>query len=306
MTCTLLDAVWPKNRSRSSSDVVAFGQMQPRGAVPRKPEHRRVPGVHRPDHRWRLGVGGCRARAQLAQRGVFAKVPQRERALSVVWGCRLPFEQVHWIVIVHPRTIHELRFSIQFAEGSVRSAGWVVQWQGLRPGRMATGGRLPGLAQGGLGRAGTPRSCLPLREKVKLDPIRSAAHEMNQVTIVIILGVVGGVIAVGLGLAAWYDHRAKQRGWRVSPSSGAAVGRAMDGESMNIGRCREATKTSDLVAPPVQRSLPCRLTAAIRPPCLSGGWVAGCWVAGGRVIMPWWIVIKPSPLGKQDLVRATR
>jgi hypothetical protein len=30
----------------------------------------------------------------------------------------------------------------------------------------------------------------------------------------IFLGVVGGVILVALGLAAWYDHRAKRRGLR--------------------------------------------------------------------------------------------
>ena len=35
----------------------------------------------------------------------------------------------------------------------------------------------------------------------------------------IFLGVVGGVILVALGLAAWYDHRAKRRGWRVGTST---------------------------------------------------------------------------------------
>ena len=30
----------------------------------------------------------------------------------------------------------------------------------------------------------------------------------------IFLGIVGGVIIVALGLAAWYDHRAKRRGSR--------------------------------------------------------------------------------------------
>jgi hypothetical protein len=56
---------------------------------------------------------------------------------------------------------------------------------------------------------------------------------LNQAMIVIFLSVVGGVIVVALGLAAWYDRRAKRRGWRVSPSSGQAVWRAMDIESMN-------------------------------------------------------------------------
>ena len=35
----------------------------------------------------------------------------------------------------------------------------------------------------------------------------------------IFLGVVGGVILVALGLAAWYDHQAKRRGWRVGTST---------------------------------------------------------------------------------------
>lgn len=56
---------------------------------------------------------------------------------------------------------------------------------------------------------------------------------MNQVRIVIFLGVVGGVIVVALGLAVWYDHRAKQRGWRVGPSTEEALQHRMDVESMN-------------------------------------------------------------------------
>ncbi len=47
------------------------------------------------------------------------------------------------------------------------------------------------------------------------------------------LGIVGGVIIVALGLAAWYDHRAKRRGWRVGPSTGEAFQHRMDVESMD-------------------------------------------------------------------------
>ncbi len=49
----------------------------------------------------------------------------------------------------------------------------------------------------------------------------------------IFLAVVGGVIIVALGLAGWYDHRAKRRGWRVGPSSEEAFQHRMDVESMN-------------------------------------------------------------------------
>ena len=45
----------------------------------------------------------------------------------------------------------------------------------------------------------------------------SAPNEPGE--IMIFLGVVGGVILVALGLAAWYDHRAKRRGWRVGTST---------------------------------------------------------------------------------------
>ena len=47
----------------------------------------------------------------------------------------------------------------------------------------------------------------------------------------IFLIIVGGVIVVALGLAAWYDHRAKRHGWRVNPSSRGAIGHSMDWES---------------------------------------------------------------------------
>jgi hypothetical protein len=45
----------------------------------------------------------------------------------------------------------------------------------------------------------------------------SALNEPGE--IMIFLGVVGGVILVALGLAAWYDHQAKRRGWRVGTST---------------------------------------------------------------------------------------
>jgi hypothetical protein len=37
--------------------------------------------------------------------------------------------------------------------------------------------------------------------------------------IMIFLGVIGGVILVALGLAAWYDYRIKRRGLRVGTSA---------------------------------------------------------------------------------------
>jgi hypothetical protein len=39
----------------------------------------------------------------------------------------------------------------------------------------------------------------------------------------IFLAVVGGVIVIALGLAAWYDHQAKRRGWRVGASTEEAL-----------------------------------------------------------------------------------
>jgi hypothetical protein len=44
----------------------------------------------------------------------------------------------------------------------------------------------------------------------------------------IFLGIVGGVIIIAVGLAAWYDHRAKRRGWRVSASTEEAFQNRMD------------------------------------------------------------------------------
>jgi hypothetical protein len=48
----------------------------------------------------------------------------------------------------------------------------------------------------------------------------------------IFLAVVGGVIIIALGLAAWYDRRAKRRGWHVGASTGEALQHRMDVESI--------------------------------------------------------------------------
>jgi len=49
----------------------------------------------------------------------------------------------------------------------------------------------------------------------------------------IFLAVVGGLIIIALGLAAWYDRRAKRHGWRVGASTKEAFQHRMDVESMN-------------------------------------------------------------------------
>lgn len=49
----------------------------------------------------------------------------------------------------------------------------------------------------------------------------------------IVRAVVGGVIIIAPGLAAWYDHRAKRRGWRVGASTGEALNHRMDVESIS-------------------------------------------------------------------------
>jgi len=49
----------------------------------------------------------------------------------------------------------------------------------------------------------------------------------------IFLAVVGGVIVIALGLAGWYDHRAKRRGWHVGPSGKEAFQHRLDVETMN-------------------------------------------------------------------------
>jgi hypothetical protein len=49
---------------------------------------------------------------------------------------------------------------------------------------------------------------------------------------VIFLGIIGGVVIVALGLAVWYDHRAKRRGQRVRASSNEALQNRMDVDSL--------------------------------------------------------------------------
>lgn len=66
-----------------------------------------------------------------------------------------------------------------------------------------------------------------------LNAVHSPAREIHQVRIVIFLAVVGGVIIVALGLAAWYDHRAKRRGGRVGASTEEALQNRMDLEMNN-------------------------------------------------------------------------
>jgi hypothetical protein len=50
----------------------------------------------------------------------------------------------------------------------------------------------------------------------------------------IVLIVVGTVIAVGLGLAALYDHRARRRGWRVGVSDEAALENRVNTSATNL------------------------------------------------------------------------
>jgi len=66
----------------------------------------------------------------------------------------------------------------------------------------------------------------------------------------IFLAVVGGVIIIALGLAAWYDRRAKRRGWRVGASTEEALQHRMDVESiknpaMQIGKDRMTWRQRD-------------------------------------------------------------
>ncbi len=48
----------------------------------------------------------------------------------------------------------------------------------------------------------------------------------------IVMAVIGGVIIIVLGLAAWYDHRAKRRGWRRRAFAEEAFQHRMDVDSM--------------------------------------------------------------------------
>lgn len=47
--------------------------------------------------------------------------------------------------------------------------------------------------------------------------------------------IVVGVIVVGVGLAAWYDYRAKRRGWRVSASTEEALNNRLDVKGLSRG-----------------------------------------------------------------------
>jgi hypothetical protein len=52
---------------------------------------------------------------------------------------------------------------------------------------------------------------------------------------VIFILVVGGVIVVGVVLAALYDYRAKRRGWRVSASTEEAFHNRLDVKGLTRG-----------------------------------------------------------------------
>ncbi|HWG11782.1 MAG TPA: hypothetical protein VG268_00775 [Streptosporangiaceae bacterium] len=47
------------------------------------------------------------------------------------------------------------------------------------------------------------------------------------------LEVIGGVIVAAVGLAAWYDRRAKRRGWHAGVSSREALQNRMDVEAID-------------------------------------------------------------------------
>jgi hypothetical protein len=49
----------------------------------------------------------------------------------------------------------------------------------------------------------------------------------------IVLWVIIGVIAVSVGSAAWYDRRAKRRGWRTGASTEEAFQHRMDVKSIH-------------------------------------------------------------------------
>jgi hypothetical protein len=48
----------------------------------------------------------------------------------------------------------------------------------------------------------------------------------------IVIWVIVGVIVVSVGLAAWYDHRAKRRGWRTGASTEEALQNRIDVKSV--------------------------------------------------------------------------
>jgi hypothetical protein len=70
-------------------------------AVPREPEHRRVACIDRPHQRLRLRIRGRNMRPEPAKRRVLAKMPQGERALSLIPRRRFPGQQVLRVVRVH-------------------------------------------------------------------------------------------------------------------------------------------------------------------------------------------------------------
>jgi hypothetical protein len=49
----------------------------------------------------------------------------------------------------------------------------------------------------------------------------------------IVLEVIVGVFIVAVALAAWYDHRARRRGWRTGVSSTEALQNRMDVEAID-------------------------------------------------------------------------
>jgi diamine N-acetyltransferase len=81
-------------------------------AVPGEPEHGRVPGIDRPDERLSTRIAGRRARLEPAKRGVFAVVPQSERAFAGIRRRRLTSEQVDR-VFHGPQTTYCLRPFLQ-------------------------------------------------------------------------------------------------------------------------------------------------------------------------------------------------
>jgi hypothetical protein len=49
----------------------------------------------------------------------------------------------------------------------------------------------------------------------------------------IVLEVIGGVVVVAVGGAAWYDHWARRRGWRTGVSTSEARQNRMDVEDID-------------------------------------------------------------------------
>jgi len=100
--------LWPKNRSRSSSDVLEAGQIQPLGQSRGNQKVGEWRVFDCPNHRRRLRVRGWCVRAEPAEGRVFADVPQGEGPLSLERRCRLPLQLVLWIVRVHAQSLSNL------------------------------------------------------------------------------------------------------------------------------------------------------------------------------------------------------